>query len=363
MDANERVINRLKRLYSLYGASDQVNAVVSMGGHAYRPDIRQAAFRFFNTQFKNDPRPITDSEIDLVSEGDKPGPYPIPPEKLRVFPRDDDLPADANNRIIDESFVPMAQVAPPEAGTLVEWQKALLAELRRVTFRYFPDEIPAAKRLGGTDKQTVRMQSEQSIEFRLRYGSAGESKKSASLLLVVLNQDEAGTTPAWIADVATPDQTVIYCEPRGIGETRWTEKDPPNYVKRCHALLGRTVDTGRVWDVIAAANYLAASSSGNSAADKTTVRIAGKGPASLIAAYAAIQTPEIAGVTLVAPPTTHMDSAAPQFLNILRVCDVPAALGLLAPRPLTIIGAPPERCTATSAAYTAADAKNRLHFK
>ena len=42
MDANERITNRLERLYSLYGASDRFDTVVSVGGHAYRQDIRQA---------------------------------------------------------------------------------------------------------------------------------------------------------------------------------------------------------------------------------------------------------------------------------------------------------------------------------
>ena len=40
MDGNERIIDRLERLYSLYGAGDRVDAVVSVGGHAYRQDIR-----------------------------------------------------------------------------------------------------------------------------------------------------------------------------------------------------------------------------------------------------------------------------------------------------------------------------------
>ena len=43
MDANHRVINHLERVYSLFGAGDRVDSVVSMGGHAYRKDIRQAA--------------------------------------------------------------------------------------------------------------------------------------------------------------------------------------------------------------------------------------------------------------------------------------------------------------------------------
>ena len=230
-------------------------------------------------------------------------------------------------------------------------------------FRYFPDTIPAAKRLGEVKIPTLRMQSEQGIEFRLRQPAAGAAKLTNGVLLVVLNENEAGTTPDWVAKIAPADQAVVFCEPRGIGETRWTEKDPPNYVKRSHGLLGRTVDTGRVWDVVAAAKYLSASFRAEGANDRFPVQVAGKGAAGLIAAYAAIQTPEIAGATLVSPPATLMDSAAPQFLNALRVCDVPDALGLIAPRPLTIVGAPAEHFSATAAAYAAGDAKDRLTFK
>ena len=114
---------------------------MSVGGHAYRKDIRQAAFRFINAHLKGDARPVDDSEIDIVSEGSNPGPYPIPPEKLRVFPTDADMPADQLNTKIDESFVPMAKVAPPEAGKFEEWKKPLVAELKRVSFGYFPEKI------------------------------------------------------------------------------------------------------------------------------------------------------------------------------------------------------------------------------
>ena len=86
MDANDRFINRLERIYSLYGRSDFVDAMVSMGGHAYRQDIRQAAYRFINMHLKNDPRVVDDSEQDLRT-GERPNlVYPIPIEKLCVFP-------------------------------------------------------------------------------------------------------------------------------------------------------------------------------------------------------------------------------------------------------------------------------------
>ncbi|HUY91815.1 MAG TPA: hypothetical protein VMV10_23940, partial [Pirellulales bacterium] len=100
------------------------------------------------------------------------------------------------------------------------------------------------------------------------------------MLLAVLNEDEAGETPEWLQRVAAEDQLVVLCEPRGIGETKWTRKNPPNYVERSHALLGRTVDAGRVWDILAAAGYLAAGEG------QPAVFVAGKGAAGVLAAYA-----------------------------------------------------------------------------
>ena len=91
--------------------------------------------------------------------------------------------------------------------------------------------------------------------------------------------------------------------------------------------------------------------------------MAGKGSAGLIAAYAAALDDQIAGVIVVNPPKTHMDNAAPQFSNVLRVCDVPDALGLIAPRPLTLIGASADDFAATKAAYAAAGASDRLTIK
>jgi hypothetical protein len=66
------------------------------------------------------------------------------------------------------------------------------------------------------------------------------------------------------------------------------------------------------------------------------VYLAGEGAAGVLAAYAALWEPEIAGVVLKEPPPGHMSDGAPQFLNVLRVCDVPDVLGMLAPRPLKV---------------------------
>jgi hypothetical protein len=240
-------------------------------------------------------------------------------------------------------------VDPPGAAGFLTWQSNLIAKLRWGTFSYFPKwSDPAMK------GQSERVQTEEGIEFRLRRGEAGAGAKG--VLLAVLNEDEAGKTPEWIAGVAASDQAVMLCEPRGVGEMHWTRKNPPNYVERSHVLLGRTVDSGRVWDVIAAARGLAFEKN-------VPVYVAGSRGAGVIAAYAAALDERIAGVTLVAPQASHMEEGAPQFLNVMRVCDVPDVLGLVAPRPMRITGADASKFTRTEAAYAAAGAKDRLSFK
>ena len=123
------------------------------------------------------------------------------------------------------------------------------------------------------------------------------------------------------------------------------------------------MDAGRVWDAIAAAQYVSSNSRIGTGQTTLPVHIAGQGAAGVIAAYAAALNDQIASVTVVSPPATHMDRRAPQLLNALRVCDIPDVLGLIAPRSLTMLGAEPAHFDKTTAAYTAAMARDRSSFK
>jgi dienelactone hydrolase len=69
MSANERIIARLERIYSRFGASDKVDAMVSVGGHAYRTDLRRAIFEFFNRHLKQDARPVEDADAGVAPPG------------------------------------------------------------------------------------------------------------------------------------------------------------------------------------------------------------------------------------------------------------------------------------------------------
>ena len=355
MDANDRDINRLERVYSLYGASDLVDAFVSIGGHAYRKDIRQGAYRFLNIHLKGDPRIVGDSEADLIVGEGKNQRYPIPPEKLRVFPEDSDIPKDQLNKTIDEHFVPMAKVDPPKPGEFDAWKSRLLGELRRVSFNYFPERIPPARLIEQVSPGEARLETEPGIELRLEgVRIVDPERRPERILFLVYGPD--GKAPGSGSSVAVGAGDEIYnCSPRGVGPTRWTQKDPPNYVARSHALLGRTVDAGRVWDIAAVARYVRAKRGG-----KVPVHVVGEGAGGMVVACAALVEPEIDGVTVLGPPQGFMDPAAPQLLNVLRVCDVPDLLGALAPRRIRIIGGNKEFTAKLAAIYAAAGQRDKL---
>jgi hypothetical protein len=353
MDANERVINRLERLYSLFGASDQVDSVVSMGGHAYRQDIRQAACRFLNTYLQDNPRVVTDSEVDLVT-GPREEVHPIAPEQLRVFPADADIPKDALNARIDQEFVPLAKVTPPSEGEFQAWRNLLLAKVRQQSFHHFPERISPAMALETDATGITRLSTEPAISIRCRAvrRPAGRAER---IWVVASSSDVNAAPPAWLAQHSKQQDAIYICEPRGVGASQWTRKNPPNFVERCHYLLGRTVDSGRVWDLAATARHLRAQHGG-----EAEVFLAGEGAAGVWAIYAALLEPEVAGLVVSQLPATHMADGAPALLNVLRVCDIPEALGLVAPRPITLLGGAPDWTQRTAALYRSAGAADKL---
>jgi hypothetical protein len=176
-----------------------------------------------------------------------------------------------------------------------------------------------------------------------------------NILLVVAETDQITETQLWLPRLESEAIEKIHLQPRGIGPTRWTRSNPPNYVERSHALLGTTADAGRVLDVAMAARYLRARFG-----DDIEIRVAGAGRGGIIAAYAALFEPGIDQVTLVDPPASHLDEEAPAFLNVLRVCDIPQALGMIAPRSLHLVGADARLVAEVSRIYAAANANEHL---
>ncbi len=348
MDGNRRIVDRLRRLYGLYGKPDSPDEYVSGGGHGYRPDLRVAVFRWLNKQLKSDAGPVKDADFET-----------IPGKDLRVFPEDKDIPADALNGKIDETFVARRDVPLPKKGEYEAWKSGLMAALRERPFHAFPERIPAAANTGDGVKGTgILLTTEAPLRVLLTPPLKPEAPAAKDGLLIVLNPEDEATDrpPDWAAPYLAGN-AVRLLAPRG-GKTygEWTTTSPPNYVRRADALLGRTVDEGRVWDVAATVRYLTEQDKG-----ARTWRVIGRGQAGVIAAYAALFEPSIKEVIAVDPPPSHMDG--PYFLGVLRVLDTPDALGMLAPRPLTLVGAKDKAFVKTEEIYKAAGSADMFHRK
>jgi pimeloyl-ACP methyl ester carboxylesterase len=123
------------------------------------------------------------------------------------------------------------------------------------------------------------------------------------------------------------------------------------------ALVGKPIDTGRLLDIVG----LARSFVQTAEAKNERFRIVGRGQDGILAAYAALFEPSIKEVIVIDPPKSHKEG--PHFLNVLRVLDIPEALGLLAPTPLTIIGGRDAAFDRTEQIYKLAGAGDKLTRK
>ena len=365
MPANERIRSRLEAHYAHFSKKpgELFDIGVTPGGHEDNLELRLMAYRFINRHLKGDNRPVQEPPVEPIAGSD-----------LRAFPTDADLPADRLNDRIDESFVARATTPLPANKEAYDpWTARLKEELLERVFRDWPDEVPAA-----LVRQTLRngdqiLQTDESTLVRVsasRGRAIGEGAVANRVWLLVLNEDEPdGVTPAWAKGVVPPGVATVLLSPRGSGEfAGFARKNPPNTFERSLPLLGRTLDTMRVWDVQAVARWIHETQTavGNADtsdpdADRPLVAVVGRGPAGVLGAYAALFDTAIAEVTLVEPPATHREG--PHFLSVLRVLDVPQTLGLLPPRRLTLVNPPASLVETTGAIYRTAGWSDRMVVK
>ncbi len=102
-------------------------------------------------------------------------------------------------------------------------------------------------------------------------------------------------------------------------------------LERTAEILGSTIESMQVWDIMRAIEFMTANEKMNPA----SISIYGKGDMSILALYAAILDSRPGCVVMDHPPTTHWNG--PPLLNILRVTDIPEAAALFAPHELVLL--------------------------
>lgn len=328
LDGVVRLYNQTRRIYQLYGKTNQLGLLITEGPHADTQDLQLPVFRWFNRFLKGQDPLIEMAAKDFFSA-----------DQLRVF---DKLPEDEVNTKIDETFVPKAPVRS-DPTTLAEGNKRqaeYLSALREKVFAGWPAERGAVKpELSGYSTENglgcrwYWFNSQPGVGLWLLVAQDAKVKKPETVLLTVLDAESWTKAPAkwlWLGggtaeDMATLQQemrprrlALAFTAPRGIEPGKWLS-DPKKaiQIRRRYMLLGQTLDSMRVWDIRRAAQAVKALPEFK----KTPLYMRANGQMGVNAAYAALFEPEIQKLKLEGLPASQAEG--PDYLNVLKVWDLP----------------------------------------
>jgi dienelactone hydrolase len=329
----------VKRIYDLYGASTNFGLVIAPGPHKDTQDVQIPVFRWFNIHLKHADPPIDMAAVKMFS-----------PEQLKVFTT---LPADQINTRIEYSFEPEAP-APAVPATAVQWDQMKtkwMDGLREKCFAGWPvaaqpatvQKVLSRKEMGVLYEE-YEIQSQPDVTLSLYVMRKTGSKPRQVVLRIA---DASYTNVAWNSQLALDPQSAIQdlqlspmlrnikmhdtayaiFFPRGLGPTNLKVGAlDETEVRRRYMLIGQTLDGMRVWDIcqgIAALHSMKSIS-------RAPLTVEASGDMGVNALYASLFAPEISNLYLDHIPASHMEG--PDYLNVLKVLDIPEAASMAAER-------------------------------
>lgn len=316
LDGVLRTEAAVKRVYQFYDAQTNFGLVIAPGPHHDSPDLQVPVLRWFNIHLKHQ-----DPTIDTaVSKS-------IPPLRLRVLGR---VPSNERNIEIERSFVPPAPepIVPRDAAEWKDLKSLWMDGLRHRCFAGWPlDAGPLDVKLTYVDYKDTndcmieQFQSQGGVPLQLWIirNPAADPRRVFLQLADFHTKTSVGIKPLfdalipdWRQQVASNTEVAIFI-PRGTNTTG---------LRRRYMLIGQTLDGMRVWDIRRAIQALQAS--------PLPVWIRATGDLAVDALYASLFENNVAGLDLRDVPSNHYDG--PDYLNVLRVLDLPQAAAMAADR-------------------------------
>ena len=327
--AYRSLVHRVRMLYRVYNKEENIGLVEDVSKHGYTPKIRLAIFNWFEKYLKGSSATITDDISDREETTKTLSVYKAgkPPENDRM-------------KKIDRFFIPLPKQMTFEKKK--EWQKyqcQAIETLRTVTFRSFPKKISlpyANARRDGEDEnfqyRTYEFETEPDLLIRARLCIPIAAPKPYSVVVAPLSLDARSPFMGQGAGLEGLNSMIAgkgIIEVRGTGGTsigrglEWT-------VRRAYPLLGQTLFERQTFDLLQSIAII------RSEKNVGKIIVFGNGASAVIAIYAALLDQDIAGIILDKPIATHFNGG-PEFLNVLKIGDIPHNLALLFPRPITFI--------------------------
>ena len=350
LDGVVRLHSEVRRIYELHSASTNLGLVIAPGPHKDTQDLQVPVFRWFNAHLKGGDPLIEMAAVKLLT-----------PQQLKVFTT---LPSDAKNTNIHATFVPAAGV-PPVPRDRTEWLAQvgrLKQEFKEESLTGWPSE--AALRLerrfskteAGLTLQGFDFDSEPTMRLRLYVLSDAGLDGAKKILIRILDTAQwsraigalekmfgdslaeeltfndvrkVGTNSlATVRNLFSDDSKVIvFFAPRGIGLNAWSvDRRQETQIRRRFMLLGQTLDGMRAWDIKRACQAVRLIPSLRSG----ELELTASGAMAINTVCAGLFEPSVDQLELIAPSSSF--AQGPDYLNALRVLDVPQLIALATER-------------------------------
>ena len=340
---------QVKKVYDLFDNNFQtrLKLVESNEGHTDPPHFLEETRKWICTWLNHEIKGGLDynyinSELEL-------------PERLRVT---DTYPVDALNSFIDNYW--QKDCIRPDQFT-AQRKEYILNVIKERIFSWFPlnkEPIIArnAKQSGGmlgewSNYTAYTISTESGIDILVQLSLPKKIHSKIPLLVWVKSNEDH----VYFPDV---DEFFPFIKTHAllIINPRFSEKylSPDRYaeVERSSALIGRSIATQQVWDVLRAIEWVKSQGSFND------ISIFGKGKMAIVSLYAAVLEDSIGHLVMTTPPDTHLKGPAIPF--ILRFTDIPEMLALMAPRKVYIINDNCQLLTKTKPYFTFLSQENKI---
>ncbi len=311
---------KTKMVYEHFGAAKNLGIAIAEGPHKDTQRLQVNEFEWFDRHLK---------KSDQQAE---PAEKLYEPEQLRVF---HELPADEITSTIHDSFVPMA--TPPELTTAKEWQeyaRKTHEELSTNSFAHWPVTpnrpllVPLESNESNSTRETIyRFDSQTHVPLKLTLPDFLPRNPAESVKITLYIVDEEPTEVDRESFLPDSSQEIsIIFTPRGLGSNQWSgDEKKQNHIRRRFALIGQSLDSMRVWDIMAAIRAVRQKFHNQNV--ELIVDAAGNQAINALYANLMLDHP-VDHLNLQDIPTSHMQG--PTYLNVLKILDIPQALALAA---------------------------------
>lgn len=291
LDGVVRIHSKVRSLYEMLRARDNIGLVIAPGPHKDTQDLQMPVLRWFDKHLKGEQPLIETAATKLFA-----------PEHLRVFKT---LPADAINTNIADTFVPRRVGVPGNE------------ELAAVTFAGWPDNAPSFGADGLTPTSPppgaetplawYRFESQRHVNLLISVAAPSNGVPKRVVLKVADSNTAAGSISHTERDTLS---ATLYV--RGIGPLAWPgEARKQVQIRRRFMLLGQTLDSMRVWDIRRGIQAIRARREWRG----LPIVIEADGPMAVNAQYAVLFESGVKGNFRNVP---EGDAGKPDYLNVSR---------------------------------------------